>query len=415
MNARTAIIVAFLSAAMGLPGGVFSSAAELDAQAQDSGATNAIARRIGAIKTINGNTLTLAPDSGSDISVTVQPNARMLRIAPGAKDLKDATPLQLSDLQVGDTVRVRGYASSDAKSMNALEVVVITRAAVDAVRDQIRQDWQKRGSGGLVESVDAGTGTITLTVPGLLNKRTITVHTSKNTVVRRYAPDSAKPEDAKPATLQDVHVGDQLRARGERNSDGSEITAEEVYTGVFPKYVGTIKSVDVKSGILSLQDLATKKTVEVKVIADSQLHKIPAEMAQRFAQRLKATLPPGTPGSSAAGAPAKDAAAPPSSGAAPGGGGGFAAGMNPGGSGRAPDFQQMVSRLPTSSLADLNLQKGDAVVVLATEGTASSTPSAITLLSGVDPILQAAPSASQAMMLTPWSLGGAPSGDAGMQ
>ena len=50
------------------------------------------ARRIGAIKSINGNTITLTPDSGPEVAVTVQPNARILRIAPGAKDLKNATP-----------------------------------------------------------------------------------------------------------------------------------------------------------------------------------------------------------------------------------------------------------------------------------------------------------------------------------
>jgi hypothetical protein len=83
--------------------------------------------------------------------------------------------------------------------------------------------------------------------------------------------------------------------------------------------------------------------------------------------------------------------------------------------GGAPDFQSIVSRLPSSTLADLNLQKGDAIVVLTTEGTASTAPTAITLLSGVEPILQAAPNASQAMMLAPWSLGGAPGGDAGSQ
>lgn len=87
-------------------------------------------------------------------------------------------------------------------------------------------------------------------------------------------------------------------------------------------------------------------------------------------------------------------------------------GMRPGG---PPDFQQILSRLPSSTLADLNLQKGDAVIILATEGTPSSAGTAITLLSGVEPILQAAPSASQIMMLTPWNLGGAPGGDTGIQ
>ncbi len=78
-------------------------------------------------------------------------------------------------------------------------------------------------------------------------------------------------------------------------------------------------------------------------------------------------------------------------------------------SGGAPDLQQMLSRMPAASLADLH--KGDAVMLVSTEGTAG-TGTAITLLSGVEPILQAAPNAGQAMMLAPWSLG-APSGDVG--
>ena len=39
--------------------------------------------------------------------------------------------------------------------------------------------------------------------------------------------------------------------------------------------------------------------------------------------------------------------------------------------------------------------------------------SGITLLSGVEPILQAAPSGSQAMMLSPWSLSAPAGGDLG--
>jgi len=78
-------------------------------------------------------------------------------------------------------------------------------------------------------------------------------------------------------------------------------------------------------------------------------------------------------------------------------------------SGGAPDLQQILSRMPAATLADLH--KGDAVMIVATSGG-----TAITLLSGVEPILQAAPSgASQAMMLTPWNLGGGAPGDAGAQ
>ena len=77
------------------------------------------------------------------------------------------------------------------------------------------------------------------------------------------------------------------------------------------------------------------------------------------------------------------------------------------------DFQQMLSRMPAVALADLH--KGDAVMLVTTQGTASSAGTTIMLLAGVEPILEAAPSASQAMLLTPWSLGGAPGGDFGSQ
>src|SRR5215472_18134659 len=143
------------------------------AAAQDQG-QSAIARKIGAIKSISGNALTLSQDSGPDVTVTVAPNARLLRIAPGAKDLKDATPIQLQDLQVGDRVRVRGQASGDA--ILALEVIAMARTDLDASRQQEQQDWQKRGMGGLVSAVDAATGTVTVKVGGFGAGKNVAVH-----------------------------------------------------------------------------------------------------------------------------------------------------------------------------------------------------------------------------------------------
>ena len=71
--------------------------------------------------------------------------------------------------------------------------------------------------------------------------------------------------------------------------------------------------------------------------------------------------------------------------------------------GGSPDIQQMLSRMPPASLPDL--QKGDAVMIVSTEGDGAGTVKAITLLAGVEPILTATPNATQAMMLSPWSLG----------
>ena len=378
-----------------------------EAHGQDASSVS-VARRIGSIKTISGNQLTLTPDSGPDVAVTVQPNARILRIAPGAKDLKDASPGQLQELQVGDRVRVRGQALSDLNAIAALEIIVMARTDLDARHEQERQDWQKRGLGGLVSDVDALNGTITISVTGLGGKKEIAIQTTKNTAFRRYAPDSVKFDDAKPSTLGEIHAGDQLRARGDRSADGSELAAEEIVSGSFRNVAGTVNSVDASAGTVNVQDLLSRKPVVVKVTADSQLHKLPPEMAQHIAMRLKSSMPPGTPG--AAGTPAGGGngvpSSPPVAGAKQAGGGMSGGGMRPGG---GADFQQILNRMPPVTLGDLH--KGDAVLIVATQGSTSGGGTAITLLSGVEAILQAAPSASQAMMLTPWSLGGAPSGE----
>jgi hypothetical protein len=389
-------------------------------QAQPASGQSAVTRRIGAIKAVNGSTLTLAPDSGSEINVEVQPGTRIVRIPPGEKDLKNATPITLPDLQVGDRVLVGGKASDDAKSLVASSIVVMKASDLEARQQQMRQDWQKRGMGGLVSAVDPATRTVTISVSGFGGTKSVAVHASNDTVFRRYAPESVKFEDAKPSTLQEIHPGDQLRARGNRSPDGTELAAEEIVTGSFRNLAGTVNSVDAAAGIITMQDLVSKKSVQVKVTADSQLHKLPTEMAQRIAMRLKSMMPAGIPGGGANASSAHPAAdgrgalaAAPSGGAASAnaqGGGMGGGGMRSGG---APDFQQMLSHMPAVAIADLH--KGDAVMMVATAGTPASPSTAITLLSGVEPILEAAPSASQAMMLAPWSLGGAPNGDAASQ
>jgi len=431
MKARHVLAVAVLGPLTSLIGATssFGNAAWAgSAQAQTAPAQSSVARRIGAIKAISGNVITLTQDSGSELAVTVQPSARLVRIPPGEKDLKNATPVDLQDLQVGDRILVGGKASDDGKSITAASIVVMKLMDVEARQEKLRQDWQKRGMGGLVSGVDTAAGTVSISVTGFGGTKTIAVHTSKNTIYRRYAPDSVKFEDARPSTLQEIRPGDQLRARGMRSSDGSELTAEEIVSGSFRNIAGTVNSVDASAGSLTVQDLLSKKPVQVKVTADSQLHKLPQEMAQRIAMRLKAAMTGGAMGASGLGAsaaPAPSAATPPpatppagqsveggrpAGGMGAGAGGSMGAGMRSGG---APDFQQMLSRMPAVALADLH--KGDAVMIVATQGASPGGGTAITLLSGVEPILEAAPSAGQAMMLAPWSLGGAPGGDSGNQ
>lgn len=358
-------------------------------------------KAIGSIKSVEGNIITLTPDSGPEVSISVQPATQILRVEPGAKTLSEAATITLPDLQVGDRIRVTGVLSPDGHSLLAAKIITIKHADLEARHQQELQDWQKRGVDGLATAVDPAADTVTITV----HNKPVVIHTSSATVIRRYPPDSVKFDDAKPSTLQAIHPGDQVRARGNRSADGTEVTADEVVSGAFRNVAGTINSVDASSSTLNIHDLLSGKNITIKITPDSQLHQLSPEMAQRIAMRFRRGAggnATGTPGSAASYAQHSHPSGE-GTGSGQGPGAGFA------GAHGAPDLQQMLSRIPAIKVSDLH--KGDAVVLVSTEGTQGE-GTAITLLSGVEPILEAAPGARSSSILSPWSLS-EPAGDAG--
>ena len=412
MLAGSALVVAPCSA--GVRADLPVERASTPQAAQQTPAQAPLTQKVGAVKSINGNALVLTADGGTDVSVTVAGNAKIVQVAPGEKDLKSATPIALTDLQVGDRILVRGRASDDAKTMMAVGIIAMKRTDLEAKKTQDRDDWQKRGIGGLVSAVDPATGTITISTGTGATAKTVAIHTTKNTVLRRYAPDSVQFDDAKPAALDQIKPGDQVRARGTKSADGSEFAADEIVSGTFRNLAGIITVIDASAQTISLTDLISKKPVVVKITPQSQLRKIPAQMAQVIAFRLKGAGA-GAAGGATSGASGQEGGAAgggaANGGQRSGGAGAGGAGNGAGGGGRG-DFQQIVNRLPASTLADF--QKGDAVMVVSTQGTDAGGVTAITMLGGVEAILAAAPAgnAAQAMTLSPWSLGGgAPTGD----
>jgi len=386
--------------------------AQAQTSQQPSAQSASSARPVGTIKAISGNTITLTRDGGTDVTVLVQDTTNLVRIAPGQKDLKDATPIQLQDVQVGDRILVRGKLADDGNSVLAASIVAIKKTDIAEKQTRDREEWQKHGAGGLVSSVDPATNTIVVSLPAIGEKKSLTVHLSKDTILRRYAPDSVKFDDAKPSTIDQIKPGDQLRARGSHDADGTELTAVEIVSGTFRSIAGTISAVDPSAGTVTLEDLTTKKPVTVKITSESQIRKLPPQMAQRIAMRLKgipaeATSPAADGAASPANAPQNPN--PPGSRAGGPGAGGSAGMGRPAGNG-SPDLQQAINRMPPATLSDL--QRGDAVMLVATEGSSGGIPTAITLLGGVEPILQASPNGNASAILSPWSLGSQAGGEA---
>ena len=352
----------------------------------------------GTITAINGSAITVKTDAGDVRDVEIPAKASLKRVAPGQKDLSSAETIQLSDLATGDRVLVWPDPKATGTVTPALRLVAIKQEDLAKKQQKDREDWQQRGVAGLVKSVDGTGGVIVLTSGSGATAKTITVHTATTTVLKRYSPTSVRFDDAQAAPIDAIHAGDQLRARGAKSADGSEMTAEEVVSGSFRNISGTIVSLDPVNSTLVLKDLATKKQVTIHITADAQMRQLPERMAQMLAMRLKGgTGGFGGNGQSPNGVVAvQRGGAGPAGGQAPGNGGGQFAGGGPGGQGHF-DPEQMLSRAQTIKFADL--QKGEAVMLVSTQGATEVT--AITLLAGVEPLLEA-PAASN--LLSNWSM-----------
>jgi hypothetical protein len=331
-------------------------------------------RIIGAITSTDAarKQLVVKADDGSSTTVQLDDATKLLRVAPGEKDLTKATPIQRADLAIGDRVLVRGGSP-------ATSVIVMTKTDLAKKHELDRAEWQKRGMAGLVTALNKDTKEITISTRVAEGRKTVVIDTAGPVNFRRYAPDSVRFSDAKPSRLAELQTGDQLRVLGDKNADGTRLKAEEVVFGTFLALAGTINTVNAAAGEITIKDLETKKPVVVRVNQDTSLKKLAPGLANVLAMRLRGEvpgMPPGVMGSRPAGAPP----------ASPGGG---MTGNRPGGPRGNMDFSDLLARMPAFTLADL--KSGDALILSSTRGADPSSVTAITVVAGVEPILTAAP------------------------
>jgi len=332
-----------------------------------------------------------------DISVLLGDATKYKRVAPGAKTISDAEAITLADVGVGDRIIAQGKVAADRKSVPARQLIVMSKAAIAQKHERDREQWRRRGISGRVTAINPSANEITISARSREGERAVVIAANDKASFRRYAPDSVKFDDAKQSSLAEIKVGDQLRALGERSTDGSRFTPEEVVTGSFRMVGGTITAINSATNEIKVTPLQTNQLLTVVVNKDSVLRRIPPELAMMVAMRRQGGG--GFGGGNAGGAAAQ------SSGNASGGGqanpagavsgrearpgGGEFPGGNRqrmGGGGGGGDLQEMVERLPGITIADL--KPGDMILVSSTTGTNPSRVTAITLATGIDALLR---------------------------
>ena len=301
--------------------------------------------------------ISLKPAQGAAVTVNVSDSTSFRRVPPGAKDLTTATRIALSDLGVGDRIVAIGQGSEDRKKVDARAIIAMSRSDLAQKRLQEQEEWQKRGVSGTVSAVDAGAGSFTIRS----GTRNVVVQPSGKTEYRRYAPDSVKFSDALQSSLAEIKAGDQVRVLGDKAGDGASIAAERIVSGSFRQIAATISSVNAGDGEIVVKDLATKKTLTVRVNTDSTMRRLPPAMAAAMARRYQ-------PGAA-----------------------------------KGEDTGQTLDHLPAMPLSEL--KRGDATMLSSSTGSDPARVTAVMLLAGVEALLTASPTATRDIM-SGWNLGG---------
>src|SRR6266481_1442306 len=342
-----------------------------------SGQTPGVVSVIGEVKAIDNtsNQMVVRADNGVLFTVTLSDKTQYLRVAPGETSLAKATKIGLADVGSGDRVLARGRGAADQKTVPALQVVVMSKADLAKKQEQERAEWRRRGVSGIVASLNASTQEITVSSRTLAGTpQAVIIPVTDKVMMRRYPPDTiTKYSDAKPSKFEEVKVGDQLRALGDKTADGTHLTAEEVVFGTFKIAGGTVTAIDATTNQIKINDLQTKKPLTIILKPESVLRRFPE--GGMFGGGGGPGAGNGAPGQGQAQGQAQQRP----QGAGPGG----PQGAGPGRGGM--NMADLLERLPIISIKDLKV--GDTIIMSSLQGADPTQLTAISLVTGIEPLL----------------------------
>ena len=349
---------------------------------QTPSASPAIAGVIGEVKNIDtaANQIIVRADNGVLFTVKLSERTKYKRSAPGAKTLDNATTITLADVGSGDRVWAYGRVSAEQKTVPAQMLVVMSKADLAKKQEQERAEWRRRGVSGIVASLNPSTQEITVSSRTLAGTpQSVIVPVTDKVMMRRYPPDTIpKYSDAKPSKFEEVKVGDQLRALGDKTADGTHLTAEEVVFGTFRIAGGTVTAIDPATNQIKINDLQTKKPLTIILRPESVLRRYPE--GGMFGGGMGGSGGPGAAPGAQGQAQGQGQTQP-----RPQGAGGTGGPQGGGMRGAGTNMADLLDRLPIISITDLKV--GDTVLMSSLQGADPTQLTAISLVTGIQPLL----------------------------
>ena len=353
-----------------------SSKGSAQTPAATSQTSSTQSRVVGEVTAVDktANQVTIKSDAGESITIVTNQASSVLRLPAGETSAQKATKITIADIGIGDRLFARGNVAEGGKSVAANQVVVTGAAAAVAAPQEPgrpRGEARNRGLNGRITAINTDKKEISVQSRSREGIGTITIQASDGTRFFRYAPDSLDIKNASRSSFAALKVGDQLRALGETNEDGTRFTAEEIISGLMGRTGGQVTAVNPAANEITIKNNQTGQTVTVAVGSHSELRRVSAEDAAAFeANRPAGQGRQGRPDSATSGAAQPDRPREPRE--------------RPAGEERRPragrGFQEMIAGSPAIKVSDL--KKGDTVFVSGTQGADPSHLTAIMLVTG---------------------------------
>lgn len=330
----------------------------------------------GDVSSLTESKIVLQTKDGA-IDVALTNKTEYKRVSPENPSLKSAVASNFTDIGVGDKVVVTGIMAADKKSIPARAVYLMTKSDIASKQNKDQEQWKTRGITGQVAAINPQTKEITISTRGFAGETKTILTPKDDAVFRRYAPDSVSYNEAKISSVDEIKIGDSIRARGDKGADGASFKAEEIVSGAFQTIGGTITAIDAAKNEITINNIQTKKPVTVVLGQNSVLKQFPADMAQKMAQfQGGAGMQPPT-----------GAVRPPQTNQIGAGGQTPPNGMRQGGGMRGGGIDEMLDRFPTITIADLKV--GEMIAFSSSRSANQERVTAIKLISGVEPFLKA--------------------------
>jgi hypothetical protein len=354
-------------------------------------------RIVGEVTSVDvaASRIQIRTDAGETLTVAIDDKTAYLRLPPGETSMERAVNVTRGDVHVGDRVLVPDVSPSSASATAARRLILMGRAPAGAQGERARNDGRRLN--GRIAAIDTAKKQIAVLTRGREGVETLTLDASGDVRILRFAADTLRTSEARPISLAELKVGDQVRATGVRDSEGARFKPEEIVAGSFTRLFGVVSATSPERGEATIKNEQTGQTVTIAVGKNSTLKRLTPEFVETLEERMQRAerrqQQRASGGQQQQGGETRGDGRGETRGERGGrrdgerrgdGEGGRRgenrSGEGAGGRGGGRNPQQMFESLPAVTLADL--KKGDAVVVTATTGADDAHVTAISLVTG---------------------------------